>query len=292
MINHMEANMAQAAFNMATFQYALVNAMQGDELEERGAKYRSWDAAQIIFDSNLPILCSFEDRKLNVRYAVEEFLWYCRGDRFDNTIEQHATAWKKLSQPDGGFFSNYGHYIFAKMGPDGISMFQFAAEQLLRNPNTRRAAIPLLETKHCFHSNVDMVCTFGIQFFIRRGYLNMIVNMRSNDALWGLTNDAFCFSMIHRMMFVALRDGFFDKGEEQATCGVSYPELRLGAYTHAANTLHVYERHYEMAQKIIDAPLSRVPLIDVPMFTGQQLEVLLGRSCTELQSWTSSFLKS
>lgn len=285
-MNHFQANQPGWHFNMQAYQYALLNAMQGDHLEERGQKYRSWDFAHIVFDSNLPILFNFKDRKLNAAYAIEEFLWYVRGDRYDRTIEQHATAWKKLQQPDGSFFSNYGHYIFSKMGPNGVSMFQFAAEQLLRNPSTRRAAIPLLETKHCFHENVDMVCTFGIQFFIRQGRLDMGVKMRSNDAVWGLTNDAFAFSMLHRLMFVALRDGLFDYGEESPTCGRAYPNLRLGAYHHEANTLHVYERHYDMAQKIIDADANLVELTDLPMFTCEQTRDLLDRNTTTMP-WTN-----
>lgn len=277
-MNHLEANSAPPQlFNMSAYQYALHNALGGDELEERGQKYRSWDAAHVIFDSAQPMLFNFPDRKLNVRYAVEEFLWYCRADRFDASIEQHANAWKKLSQPDGSFFSNYGHYIFSKMGEDGVSMFQFAAQELLRNASTRRAAFPLLETKHCFHGNVDMVCTFGIQFFIRGPRLDMIVNMRSNDAVWGLTNDAFCFSMLHRLMHACLRHGIF---------GSAYPSLMVGAYHHIANTLHVYERHYEMAKRIVDADLRTVGVIDVPELTAYEANDLLTRTVTEVPSWT------
>jgi thymidylate synthase len=276
-MNHVQANDPPIdAGNMAAYQYALLNCMNGVELEERGAKYRTWDAAMVHFDSNQPILFNFADRKLNAKYAVEEFLWYVRGNKHDDTIEQHATAWKKLKQEDGSFFSNYGHYIFRKMTPDGISAFRFAFEQLVRNVGSRRAAIPLLETKHCFHDNSDMVCTWGIQFFVRNNYLNMIVNMRSNDAVWGLTNDAFAFCMLHRLMYVALRS--------------SYPTLRLGAYTHIANTLHVYERHYEMAQRVIDADLRGVPLITVPMFSAQDAIEMLNNRTEELQ-WTK-FLDS
>jgi thymidylate synthase len=121
-----------------------------------------------------------------------------------------------------------------------------------------------------------MVCTFAIQFFIRNGYLNMIVNMRSNDAIWGLTNDAFCFAMLHRLMYVALRS--------------TYPALRLGVYTHIANTLHVYERHYEMAQKIVDADLRSVKLINVPLFEFADAGELLNNRTEGLQ-WTK-FLDS
>lgn len=273
-MNHLQGNDPPNGLgNHAAYQYALFNCMQGPELEEKGAKYRTWDGALVHFDSNQSMLFNFADRKLNARYAVEEFLWYIRGDKYDTSIEQHATMWKKLRQPDESFFSNYGHYIFKKMTPDGVSAFKFAFEQLQRNTGSRRAAIPLLETKHCFHDNTDMVCTYAIQFFIRNGYLNMIVFMRSNDAIYGLTNDAFCFAMLHRLMYIALKR-------------VCYPDLRLGAYTHIAGTLHVYERHYEMAQKIIDADLRDITPIEVPMFDDEDaLELLNNR--TEGLKWTN-----
>jgi len=285
-VNHFQAHSPNAPFNMAAYQYALHNAMSGVELEERGQKYRTWDAAHVIFDSNQSILFNFPARKLNAQYAIEEFLWYCRGDRMDASIMQHATAWKKLSQPDGSFFSNYGHYIFSKMTPGGISPFQFAAEELLRNTGSRRAAIPLLETRHCFRENVDMVCTFAIQFFVRDNRLVMIVNMRSNDAIWGLTNDAFCFSMLHRLMHVALRDGFYNP--DDSGCDIAIPNLRLGEYHHIANTLHVYERHYQMAEEIINTDLRTLNLIDVPQMTGGVAQQLLDRTTTSLESWTNS----
>lgn len=281
-MNHVLANdPPNGLHNHAAYQYALFNCMNGVELEEKGQKYKTWDAAMVLFDSSASMLFNFADRKLNAVYAVEEFLWYIRGDRYDQTIEHHATMWKKLRQSDESYFSNYGHYIFAKMTPDGISPFRFAYEQLTRNSGSRRAAIPLLETKHCFDANTDMVCTYAIQFFIRNGYLNMIVFMRSNDAIWGLTNDAFCFSMLHRLMFVALKQ-------------TRYPELRLGAYTHIAGTLHVYERHYEMAQKIIDSDLRDIKPIEVPMFSDNDaLQMLASRSDCKRENvaWTN-FLHS
>lgn len=268
------------AYNMGVLQHALTECLKGEELEERGQKYRSWDAAHVTFDSNLPILFNFVARKLNVRYAIEEFLWYCRADRYDSSITEHATAWKKLNQPDGSFFSNYGHYIFAKMTPDGVSAFEFALEQLMRNPSSRRAAIPLLQTDHCFNDNVDMVCTFALQFFVRQGRLDMIVNMRSNDAIWGLTNDAFCFSMIHRMMYVML-------------CG-TYTGLRLGTYHHIANTLHVYERHYDMAKAIVAEDVRRMRTIDAPMFTSGEVRALLDRrtGLEDHERWISKIVDS
>lgn len=265
-----------STYNLTVYQTALDQCMKGPELEERGQKYRTWDAASITFDSNHPILFNFPARKLNVKYAVEEFLWYVRADKNDDSITEHATMWKKLKQDDGSFFSNYGQYIFRKFTPDGISLFRFAYEELVRNHGTRRAAIPLLQASHCFHANSDMVCTFAIQFFIRNGYLNMIVNMRSNDAVWGLTNDAFCFCMLHRMMYGLMRE--------------VVPNLRLGVYIHTANTLHVYERHYEMAKEISETDVRMIEPIHVPLFEVDDLAKMV-RNETEGLKWLS-FLDS
>lgn len=276
-MNHMQANKPPAGLdNLAAYQYALFNCMNGEEIQARGQKCKTWDAAHIIFDSNQSMLFNFPARKLNARYAVEEFLWYVRGDKYDQSIEQHATMWKKLRQEDGSYYSNYGQYIFSKMTPDGVDAFTFCYEQLAREADTRRAAIPLLRTEHCFTDNSDMVCTFAIQFFIRNGRLVMIVNMRSNDAVWGLTNDAFCFSMLHRLMYMALR--------------AKYPALRLGEYHHIANTLHVYERHYDMAPAIVNTDLRTIAPIEVPMFGHDEVYAMLNKR-TENLPWTK-FLDS
>lgn len=267
--------------NLVTYQIALQQCMAGVELEERGQKYRTWDGAQLVFDPNYSMLFNFPDRKLNVRYAIEEFLWYIRANKYDDSIEKHASMWKKLQQEDGSYFSNYGQYIFSSFTPDGITPFRFAFEQLKRNAGSRRAAIPLLRRDHCFHENTDMVCTFAIQWFIRNNSLNMIVNMRSNDAVWGLTNDAFCFVGLHKLMLIALQNS--DEYE--------YMNLRLGTYSHIANTLHVYERHYEMVKKIIDFDVREVKIINEPLIMPWDAEKMLHNDTEDLE-WTKSFLAS
>jgi thymidylate synthase len=181
-------------------------------------------------------LSSFNARKLNVSYCVHEFLWYLRGDRYDPTITMHATAWKKLYDIDGGFNSNYGQYIYDSRNSN--PQFFWVVEELARSPTSRRACMVLLNRSHLRENNVDVVCTYGLSFRIRDNALNMSVSMRSNDAIWGLTNDAFCFSLIHEHVLLALRDEV-------------YPELVLGTYTHKADSLHVYERHWDMLEKLV-----------------------------------------
>ena len=65
----------------------------------------------------------------------------------------------------------------------------------------------------------------------------MKVQMRSNDIFYGLTFDAPFFAFVHQHVFLWLRD--------------TYPELQLGVYYHCADNTHFYERHFELADKIL-----------------------------------------
>jgi len=66
----------------------------------------------------------------------------------------------------------------------------------------------------------------------------MFVHMRSNDAIFGLCNDVPFFSILHEMVYVVLKD-------------IMYEDLIYSDYTHYVNSLHIYERHYNMLKKIV-----------------------------------------
>ena len=182
---------------------------------------------------------SFTPRKLNLDYVKEEFLWYLRADPTDALVTESAQMWKDLRQPDGSFLSNYGLYWFNQPGiyrPDGSmaqSGFAWVIDSLLADKDSRQAVIPMLRKEHLYPKNPDIVCTYAVGFRIRNNQLNMSVNMRSQDAVWGMSNDIPCFSFLHEMVYVVLRD-------------TKYYDLRMGAYNHKVDSLHVYERHFEM----------------------------------------------
>ena len=72
-----------------------------------------------------------------------------------------------------------------------------------------------------------MSCTLTWHFFNRNDKLEMIVNMRSWDLVWGLSYDIPCFVAVQMAVADAL-------------------DLELGEYTHVAGSGHVYERHFDM----------------------------------------------
>lgn len=227
--------------------YAEVQLM-GNVVAPHGEPILEVENARLVFQPTDSPISSFDARKLNLTYCKREWMWYLRGDRFDDTIQQYATMWKKLKQADGGFNSNYGQYLFGEN-----NQFHYALRTLQLDKDSRRAAMVLLNQSHLYPENSDIVCTYSISFRIRMDKLNMTVNMRSNDLIFGTTNDVFCFSQLHNLALVLLQK--------------TYPNLQLGVYTHNVDSLHVYQRHWDMLEDLVDQGTAGYSPIAIPPMT-------------------------
>lgn len=201
--------------------------------------------------------CNFKSRNLKLQYIKNEFLWYLKGDKFDQSILEHASLWKKLVNSDGSINSNYGQYVFGDS-----RQFDDVIKTLINDQDSRRASIVILADRHLKMETNDVPCTYSLNFRIRNGRVNMTVHMRSQDAIFGMGNDAPTFSFIHEMIYNALLE--------------KYPSLELGEYCHVADSFHVYERHFEMLKKIVEGD-EYIPL-ECPKISGVD-EVRFLRAC-------------
>lgn len=152
--------------------------------------------------------------------------------------------WANLVDADNGINSNYGQYVFNT--DKGI---HYVIAELTKDKDSRRASIMILSNERLSLDSKDTPCTYSMNFRIRDNKLNMSVCMRSQDAIFGLGNDAPCFSFIHEMAFVLLKE--------------VYPELELGKYNHTANSFHVYARHFEMLKSLC-IPGAKFDQVDCP----------------------------
>lgn len=171
------------------------------------------------------------ERNLNLDYIRQEFQWYLGGDPSDLRICRHAKIWRGCVNRDQTLSSNYGYYWFTR---GGIAK----AVQLLKNDEFSRRAVCSVynQFEHSKPGVKDIPCTTTVGFMIRNKKLHMGVHMRSNDLVFGLGNDAPCFHWIHRIVYWLLHD--------------KYRDLKMGDYAHRVDSLHVYERHFDMARVI------------------------------------------
>jgi thymidylate synthase len=115
------------------------------------------------------------------------------------------------------------------------SQFDWVVESLLNDKYSRQAVINFNQPMHKYDTK-DFVCTLSMQFFIRNNELVAITNMRSNDFIYGFGYDLPFFCLLQQLVYSHLLS--------------KYPALQLGAYTHHAASLHVYDRHFEMVDTI------------------------------------------
>jgi thymidylate synthase len=249
--NEMET-VPDISYNHINYQvYQLLEDLEaaGQTSSPRGLKTKEANLATLDIDPEYPVM-DFPSRRFNWRYFAGELAWYLKADTSIEYINNFSSFWKDIC-PTGHANSNYGSLLF-KSHPstiyskdvDGnpkerVNQLEWVYDSLVKDKNTRQAVAFFNSPYFQYDGNKDFVCTMYLNFWIRKDRLEMKVQMRSNDIFFGLTYDAPWFSAIHQSMFLNLKK--------------IYPNLKLGVYYHCADNIHFYERHFEIADKILDS---------------------------------------
>ena len=160
-------------------------------------------------------------RKMPIRYAIGELLWYDSRNNTAKAIEPFSKFWSLIAEEDGTVNSNYGYCIHDKWDFD---QWEFVKDILKKDPSSRQAIIHIKEPRDLrVNPTKDVNCTIALQFLIRNGMLHLITTMRSNDVWLGLPYDVFNFTCMQIRMAMELG-------------------LNIGMYYHNAGSLHLYKK--------------------------------------------------
>ena len=163
-------------------------------------------------------------RKMPIRYAIGELLWYNSRNTSWKSIEPFSKFWKNISDDGTNVNSNYGYCIKDKFGFD---QWECAKKILKNDVNSRQAVIHIKEARDTVNNPTkDLNCTIALQFLLRDNKLDLITTMRSNDIWLGLPYDLFNFTCMQIQMAMEL--------------GVD-----VGTYYHNAGSLHLYKKDFE-----------------------------------------------
>ncbi len=163
----------------------------------------------------------------NDDYIRREIEWYNAQSLNVHDFPGGAPAiWHKTADKNGYVNSNYGFLLYAAKN---WSQYQHVFDALKTEPNSRQASAiytrPSIHHEHQVNGRHDMICTNVVQYVINDGRLDVHVQMRSNDAVFGYKNDfAWQKHVQHKLA-----------DELQVTPGVM---------VWTASSLHVYDRHY------------------------------------------------
>lgn len=159
------------------------------------------------------------ERNFNIDYAEAEWQWYLSGDprisKLGEIYGKVPAIWKRMADENGEVNSNYGYQWKRSY------QLEYVANKIIKNPDTRHAAISIYDGKENNKYKTDTPCTYAVQFTVLNNKLNMSVYMRSNDLWYGFCIDQYCFSRLQQVMSVMT-------GYE------------IGTYYHHAHNLHLY----------------------------------------------------
>lgn len=240
--------------------------LRGTKVNPRGLECREQLNYTLVLDAKNP-LTSFKGRKYSLDYAKREMLWMLTGNRYNSAITEFAAMWRNVMAPDEGWNSQYGQYWF---GPQ--AGYKWVVDELKRDSHSRRAVIPMNQPWQLDVDNNDHVCTMNIQFMIRDNQLHMFISMRSCDIVFGLSTDLMTFYLLYNIVYGLLLR--------------SYPQLEFGQIYHTSQSLHVYERHYQMVEQILADGIDGYEKVELPQIeSAYESERLIEMAGLSMKIW-------
>lgn len=179
---------------------------------------------------------------LNPAFALVEVFWIA-GGREDSALPVHWNP--KLAKYSGTgecFHGAYGHRLRQRFGVDQLDRV-FHALQL--NPATRQTVLQIwdaaadLPLESGEPAAADIPCNVIAIPKVRRGRLEWLQILRSNDAFRGFPHNVVQFTVLQEMIAGWLR-------------------LEVGAYNHISDSFHVYEADIEAVSRSLRQPAPKI----------------------------------
>ena len=185
---------------------------------------------------------------VNEEYVADELNWYQSMSTNIHDIRPEGeppAAWKYSANDHGEINSNYGKLIYSDIY---YKQFDMALDELLTNMDTRRATMvytrPSIWMEYNDNGKNDFICTNAVTYYLRDGAIHAVVQMRSNDVVFGYKNDyAWQLHVLTQLVDdynYCYLDAAWDADHRNA--------MKVGTITWQVQNLHVYERHFDLVK--------------------------------------------
>jgi len=180
--------------------------------------------------------------EVNDEYVKRELDWYLSQSLYVKDIPAPVPKiWESVASKNGEINSNYGYLIFSDKN---YSQYEKVRNELIANPNSRRAVMiytrPTMHLDYNRDGMSDFICTNAVQYMIRDDVLYGVVQMRSNDVVFGYRND------------YAWQKYVLDKLTSEIGA-LADRKLKAGGIVWQVGSLHTYERHFPLIGKYLAA---------------------------------------
>jgi len=171
-------------------------------------------------------------RKNNTFAAIAETMWVLAGRNDVDWLENYLPRAKDFSDDGETWRAGYGKRLRDWNGVDQVhEVFKI----LKKDPSSRRAVMVIFDPDRDYAESKDIPCNNWLHFMIRGGKLNLDVAVRSNDVIWG-------FSAINTHEWSVLLEVM-----------AHWLNVEVGRLTFFTSSMHLYSRHQERADDILQA---------------------------------------
>jgi len=203
-------------------------------IDKTGQKTIEWIGASFIADE--PAIFGTPSQT----YIDKELQWYKSQITNVNAIGGKVPeAWQYAANDYGEINSNYGQIIYSDKY---YHQYGRVLDELLENPDGRRASMiynrPSIWEEYNENGKNDFICTNAVTYYIRDDKLHCVVQMRSNDVVFGYKND---YAWQLYVLEVLVEDYNQCKNE-------SIEPISCGDIIWQVQNLHVYERHFDLVK--------------------------------------------
>lgn len=232
--------MNDTAKNMFHYYRELHNKMKLNDtvIDKSGVKIVEIISPRIVLDPSKDNGCiDFNARKSPRDYLKKESEWYNSKSLSIEKVND-VKIWASVCDKNEEINSNYGYLVYSK---GNFNQFDNVVKKLVEHKESRQAVIyygrPTIHYEWNSFGSSDFICTLYQQFLIRNDELTTITSMRSCDFIFGAFNDVPFFTSVIINLYNNLLP--------------YYPDLKLGEHIFIPNSAHVYERHFNLLDDII-----------------------------------------
>lgn len=174
---------------------------------------------------------------VNDEYVQREINWYLSQSLYVKDLgEPVPKIWTSVSSNLGKINSNYGYLIYNE---DNYNQAESVIAELINNRDSRRAVMiytrPSMHTDYNYDGMSDFICTNAVQYLIRNNRLDVVVQMRSNDVVYGYRNDYAWQKFVQNQVV-----------ESYNLLTANANPISHGNIIWQVGSLHVYSRHFNL----------------------------------------------
>ena len=234
---------------------------QGTDVPSRNGSTKELTMQHITIEQTADPYITTPGRNVSLPAQIAETMWILDGRNGVEWLSNYLPQAPKFSDDGKTWRGGYGPRLrewSMTDDPHGqaprnrqVDQLRHIIDLLRQDPTTRRAVFAIYDPATDSTPGKDIPCNNWVHFLARNGKLHAHVAIRSNDVMWGWSGiNSFEWSVLNQVV-------------------AAYAGLLPGSITYDISSLHLYERHYDKAQRIVDQTLLADNELDAGMWNDE-----------------------